>query len=114
MEQLDATGPDAMFGDGNINFNLQLGKFGVNTGILKEPAAQGIFCAWMEDWEEDTRKKNDCVSEALLLQKYKGLVFHDPNSGNIFLYLETKHGVPSGERKWMILAWSICGRWSRR
>ncbi len=45
---------------------------------------QRIFCAWVEDWEEDTRKKNDCVSEALLLQKYKGLVFHDPDSGNDF------------------------------
>jgi hypothetical protein len=33
-------------------------------------------------WEEEVRKKNECVSEALLLQKYKGLVFHDPNSGN--------------------------------
>jgi len=30
------------------------------------------------------RKKNDPVAEALLLQKYKGLVFHDPNSENDF------------------------------
>ncbi len=84
MEKLDATRPDAMFGDDDINFNLQLKKFGVNTGKLKEPAVQCIFCAWVDDWEEDARKKNDCVLEALLLQKYKGLVFHDPNSGNDF------------------------------
>jgi hypothetical protein len=38
----------------------------------------------VEDWEEEARKKNDCVPEALLLQKYKVLVFHDPNSGNDF------------------------------
>ncbi len=38
MEKLDATGPDARFGDNDINFNLQLEKFGVNTGKLKEPA----------------------------------------------------------------------------
>jgi hypothetical protein len=38
MEKLDATGADAMFGDDDINFNLQLEKFGVNTNILKEPA----------------------------------------------------------------------------
>jgi hypothetical protein len=63
---------------------LQLEKFGVNTGILKEPAVQHIFHAWVEDWEEDARKKNECVSEVLLLQKYKGLVFHDPDSGNDF------------------------------
>jgi hypothetical protein len=82
MEKLDATGPDATFGDNNINFDLQLEKFGVNTGKLKEPAVQRIFCVWVEDWEEDARKKNDCVSEALLFKKYKGLVFHDPDSGN--------------------------------
>jgi hypothetical protein len=84
MEKLDATRPGAMFGDDDINFNLQLKKFGINTGKLKEPAVQRIFCAWVEDWEEDARKKNDCVSEALLLQKYKGLVYHDSDSGNDF------------------------------
>ncbi len=84
MEKLDVTGPDAMFGDDDINFDLQLKKIGVNTGKLKEPAVQRIFRAWVEDWEEDARKKNDCVSEVLLLQKYKGLVFHDPDSGNDF------------------------------
>ncbi len=84
MEKLDATRPDAMFGQDDINFNLQLEKFGVNTGKLKEPADQCIFRAWVEDWDGDARKKDDCVSEALLLQKYKGLVFHDPDSGNYF------------------------------
>ncbi len=44
MKKLDATRPDAMFGDNNINFDLQLEKFGVNKGILKEPAVQRIFC----------------------------------------------------------------------
>jgi hypothetical protein len=76
--------PDAMFGENDINFDLQLEKFGVNTGILKELAVQRIFCWWVEDWEEEARKKNDFVSEALLLQKYKGLVFHEPDSGNDF------------------------------
>ena len=33
---------------------------------------------------EEARKKNDCVSEVLLLQKYTCLVFHDPDSGNDF------------------------------
>ena len=67
MEKLDATGADAMFGDDDINFDLRLEKFGVNTGILKEPAVERIFRLWVEDWEEEARKKNDCVSEALLL-----------------------------------------------
>ena len=82
MAKLDATKADTMFGDDNINFNLQLEKCGVIMGILNEPAVEHIFCSWVEDWEEEVRKKNDCVSEALLLQKYKVLVFHDPDSGN--------------------------------
>jgi hypothetical protein len=36
MEKLDATGKDAMFGEDDINFDLQLEKFGVKTSILKE------------------------------------------------------------------------------
>jgi hypothetical protein len=88
MEKRDAIGPDAMFGDDDINFDLQLEKFGVNTGILKEPAVQRIFCLWVEDWEEEARRKNDCMLEGLLLQKYKGLVFHYPNSGNDFSILQ--------------------------
>jgi hypothetical protein len=80
MEQLNATGQEAMFGDNDINFDLQLEKFGVETGALKEPEIERIFRAWVEDWEEDARKKNDCVAEAQLLAKYKCLVFRDPDS----------------------------------
>ena len=43
MEKLDATGKDAMFGENDINFDLQLEKFGVDTSILKEPAVQRNF-----------------------------------------------------------------------
>ncbi len=35
----------------------------------------------MDEWEQEARKKNDCVSEGLLLAKYKGLVFVDPDTG---------------------------------
>ena len=58
-----ATGNDTMFGEDDINFDLQLEKFGVDTNILKEPAVQRIFCAWVEDWEQDARKNNDVVTE---------------------------------------------------
>ena len=56
----------------------------VDTMALKEPAVEHIFRAWVEDWEEEARKKNDCVEEAPLLTKYKGLVFNDPDSGSTF------------------------------
>jgi hypothetical protein len=58
-----------MFGDHDINFDLQLEKFGVETGALKKAAVDRIFRTWVEDWEEEPRKKNDCVLEAQLLEK---------------------------------------------
>jgi hypothetical protein len=53
MEKLDATGHNAMFGDDDINFDLQLKIFGVDMGALKEPPIERIFRAWVEDWEEE-------------------------------------------------------------
>ncbi len=43
METLGATGHNAMFGDDDINFDLQLESFGVDMGALKEPAIEGVF-----------------------------------------------------------------------
>ncbi len=79
MEKIDASGPNAMFGDDDMNFDLQLEQFGVNTKALKEPATEHVFGAWVEDWEVELRYKNDSIAEACLLQKYKGLVFVDPD-----------------------------------
>jgi hypothetical protein len=49
LEKLDATGNNAMFGDDDINFDMQLERFDVDTGALKEPAVERIFRAWTED-----------------------------------------------------------------
>ncbi len=77
-----------MFGDDDINFDLQLESFGVDMGALKELAIEHVFWAWVEDWEEEAQKKKDCVAKAQLLSKYKGLVFRDPNSRKSFLIWE--------------------------
>ena len=66
---------------------MQLERFDVDTGALKEPAVERIFWAWVEDWEEEARKKNDCVEEACLLTKYKGLIFNDLDSGSMVHFL---------------------------
>jgi hypothetical protein len=68
-EKIDASGPNAMFGDDDMNFDLQLEEFGVDTKALKEPATERVFCAWVEDWEVELRIKNDSIAEARLLQK---------------------------------------------
>ena len=72
MEQLEATGQDAMWGDADQEFDLQLENFGVNTSELSAPVRTRVFHAWIEDWENDLLKNNDCVAEARLLEKYKG------------------------------------------
>lgn len=75
---------NAMFGDDDINFDMQLEQFGVDTEALKEPAVDRVFRAWVEEWEVEARMKNDCVEEARFLSKYKGLVFNDPDTGGTF------------------------------
>jgi hypothetical protein len=84
MEKIDAAGGHQMFGDDNMNFNLELEKFGIDTGALKVREVERVFRAWVEDWEEEARKKNDCVCEALLLAKYKGLVFRNPDTQKLY------------------------------
>ncbi len=56
-----------MFEEDDINFNLQLEKWNVDMSALKEH----VLCAWVEDQEQKIRKKNDCLVEAWLLQKYR-------------------------------------------
>lgn len=62
LEKVDS-GPSAMFSDDDINFNLELEWFGVNTTELVQ-SVKHVFCAWVEDWEEEDRRKNDSVAEA--------------------------------------------------
>ena len=63
-----------------VSFDLQLEKFGVDTVVLKQPATNRVFRAWVEDWEKDLLKMNDCVAETRILEKYKGLIFWDPDT----------------------------------
>ena len=105
MEKIDAAGQDAMFGNEDFAFDLHLEQFGVDTAALRQPVVQRIFRAYVEDWEQEARKKNDCVAEARLLAKYKGLVFVDPDTGMTFsVYdknMEFRRGRGNG---WFVLA----------
>ena len=47
---------------------------------LKKPATQRIFRAWMEEWEIANIKNTDVVMEVRFLEKYKNLVFLDPDT----------------------------------
>ncbi len=45
MEKLDVTGHNAMFGDDDINLDLQLETFSVDMGALKELVIKRVFWA---------------------------------------------------------------------
>ena len=104
-EKIDAVGRSAMFGDDDINFDLQLEKWDVDSDALKEPRVLRIFKAWVEDWEGDIRMRNDAVVKAQLMQKYQSLVFLDPDTEKTFhVYqgnMEYRQGRGNG---WFVLA----------
>ena len=105
MEKIDAVGKDAMFGDEDLAFDLHLETFGVDIATLKEPVVQRVFRAYVEDWEQEDRKKNDCVAEARLLAKYKGLVFVDPDTEKTFSVVEKNMEFRRGRNNgWFVLA----------
>jgi hypothetical protein len=70
--------------NGGISFDLQLSNFGLDVDELKKPSASRIYRAWLEDWEIELPQVNDCVAEALILEKYKDLVFYDPDTKKTF------------------------------
>ena len=74
--------------------------------LLKETEVERVFWAWVEDWEEETRKENDCVAKEQLLAKYIGLVFRDPDSGKSFLIWEQNKEFLQGKGNYR--DWSPC------
>ncbi len=108
MEKIDAAGGHQMFGGDDMNFDLQLEKFGINAGALKVREVQQVFWAWVEDWEEEAQKKNNCVCEAQLLAKYKGRVFRDPDTLKTYYIckdnMEFRRGRGHG--------WLVIGIWA--
>jgi hypothetical protein len=97
MEKLDATGHNAMFGDDDINFDLQLESFDVDMGALKKPAIERVFRAWVEDWEEEARKKMTVLLRRSCLQNIKVLSFVIPNQGNHFQFGNKIWSTAEGE-----------------
>ena len=69
---------------------MNLENFGVNTTELKTQSPRRIFRAWIEEWEEDLLKKNDIIAEVRLLEKYKDLVFYDPDNDCIYTVWDKK------------------------
>ena len=78
----------------------------MDTSELKKKSAPRVFRAWLEDWEKPLIKQNDCVAEARLLQKYKNLIFKDPDHEGVTWtvfggHLEYRSGRHGG---WNVIA----------
>ena len=52
---------------------MQLERFDVDTGALKEPAVERIFRAWVEDWEEKPERRMIVLRRHVCLQSIKDL-----------------------------------------
>ncbi len=63
---------------------MQLSNFGLDVYELKKPSVSRIYQAWLEDWESELLQVNDCVAEACILEKYKDLLFYDPDTKKTF------------------------------
>ena len=63
-----------------LRFDLKMEGYGVDVEEYKAPIPTRKFRAWIEDWELPLLKKNDVIAEVRLIEKYKGLVFYDPDN----------------------------------
>ncbi len=81
-----------------FRFDLQLEDWGIDTAQLKEPAITQQNKGCTEEWEKERHKKNDAVSKAMFVNKYRDTVFDLPDSDNNTFYV--------GENE---IAWE-CGR----
>ena len=96
-----------MFGYEDMNFDLQLEKFGIDMGALNVSKVEWVFWAWMEDWDEEAQMKNDCVCEVQLLAKYEGLVFHDPDTQKVYFICDQNIEFHRGRgQEWFLI--DIC------
>jgi hypothetical protein len=66
------------------------------------------FKAWIEDWELEAIRKNDPVSENLLLRKYGGLMWKDPDCKSHAKYFL----ADSNSMKWYRLTKNNGGGWA--
>ena len=89
---------------------MQLESFGVDLEELQRPATSRIFRAWVEDWEKEILLTNDCVVEARLLEKYKNLVFFDPDDQVTYTVVEQNLEFHQrNKRKGIVGGWALIG-----
>ena len=56
----------------------------MDTTELKLATPKRILRAWVEGWEEPLLKTNNIIVEVRLFEKYKDLVFYDPDNKCVY------------------------------
>ncbi len=59
-----------------VGFDIQFQDWDIDTAQLKEPTTT----CWIEEWEKERHKKNDTVSKAMFVSKYRHIVFDLPDA----------------------------------
>ncbi len=62
----------------------------MKTTQLKEPAITQRNKGWTEEWKKGIQKKNDAVSKAMFVNKYKDTVFDLPDADDNSFYIGKK------------------------
>ncbi len=79
---------------------------------LKEPAIMQRIEGWTKEWERERHKKNDAVSKAMFVNKYKDTVFDLPDGDNNTFYVREKEiaWVQGWDGGWTIFGvWDVDG-----
>ena len=87
------------------SFDLQLKEFGIDLLAFQEPSTKRVFSPWVELWEKEIIQKNDCVAGAQLLEKYKDLVFYNPDNDCNYTIHNKSSTLYQAERKRMVSDW---------
>ncbi len=86
------------------SFDLQLESFGVNPNEFKQVVTSHIFNAFVEQWEEEICKKNDCVVEQTFLTKYGVLRIYLPDTNKVYTITSLNRQFYLGKDKgWMLI-----------
>ena len=95
-----------VWGEDNEKIKLNLEKFGVDCAELSQPLLPNqTFCCWLEEWEKPLLAQNDVVLMTKLLQKYKSIMFYDPDDDITFTVCEEKLEFckPAKRNGWEVL-----------
>lgn len=102
LEKPDA-GVDGMWGDDDLNFDLQLEKWDVDINELKQPEVTRIFQCWLEPWEIEGMKDSGPLAEKRFVRKYAGLQLYHLDFEKLYTIHDNLEFVKGRGNGWMLI-----------